>query len=61
MHTFAEGGTALVRIGGNPHSHRLDEDLQRKSGATFSNERVDNGILGNKYPKMSGGLREPLQ
>jgi len=59
MRTFAEGATAVVRRGSNPH--RLNEDLQRKSGATFSNERVGNGILGNKYPKMSGGLREPLQ
>jgi len=59
--TFAGGATAMARIGSN--LHRLDKDLEGKSGATFSNERVGNGIL-SKYPKMSfqrGGLREPLQ
>jgi len=61
MPTFAGGATAMVKIGSN--LHRLDKDLEGKSGATFSNERVGNGIL-SKYPKMSfqrGGLREPLQ
>ena len=46
VHTFAGG--SLVRIGGNPH--RLDEDLERKSRASFSNERV--GIL-SKHPQMN--------
>jgi len=50
-HAFAGGD--MVRIGVNPLG--LDEDLERKSPASFSNERVD--IL-SKQPRMtlqSGG------
>jgi len=58
--TFTGGATAMARIGSN--LHRLDKDLEGKSGATFSNERVGNGIL-SKYPKMSfqrGGFTPSL-